>query len=255
MEKSLYNSLIQYLTTLQFSEKLSQSRKLFIQKHSTRYFIQNNKLYYKNSRNNPKPLRVIQEDEKDIVLYNLHSDPTAGHFGIEGTTQKIAELYFWPKMQQDIRDYVKACDACQRRGGKRPTEPLHPLKVGQPFDRVGIDLVGPLPITKNGNRYIAVAIEYLTKWPEARAIKRADAKSVADFIYEDIICRHGCPKELLSDQGTHFVNKIVQNICDNFSIKRPLSSPYHPQTNGLVERFNRTLCESLAKIAFENEEE
>ena len=117
----------------------------------------------------------------------------------------------------------------------KPTEELHSIKVGKPFDWVGIDLVGPLPITTRGNRYIAVAVEYLTKYPEARAIKTADAKSVADFIYEDIICRHGYPIELLSDQGTHFVNKLIQGISKWFNIKRSLSSPYHPQTNGLVE--------------------
>ena len=98
------------------------------------------------------------------------------------------------------------------------------------------------------------AIDYLTKWTEARALEKASAEEVAQFIFEDIICRHGCPKIILSDRGTHFVNKVVDNLCENFKIKHQLSSPYHPQTNGLVERFNRTLTETLAKLSEETDQ-
>src|SRR5688572_8830932 len=82
-------------------------------------------------------------------------------------------------------------------------------------------------------------------------MKDAIAENVAKFIYEGIICRHGCPKVIISDRGTHFKNKIIGELCKKFEIKHRLSSPYHPQTNGLVERFNRTLCEALAKVSNE----
>src|ERR1044071_682002 len=91
-------------------------------------------------------------------------------------------------------------------------------------------------------------MDYLTKWPEAKAMKNATAKDTVDFIYQEIICRHGCPKIILTDQGMHFKNKLMEELCKKFEIKHKLSSPYHPQTNGLVERFNKTLCESLAKV-------
>ena len=155
-------------------------------------------------------------------------------------------------MYDDVRRYVQICDECQRRGKNKRTEPLHPIKVGQPFDRVGMDIVGPLPMTERGNKYIVVATDYLTKWPEARALPNAKASSVVPFFYEDIICRHGCPKELLTDRGTHFVNEILDSLCNKMGIKHKLMTAYHPQTNGLVERFNRTLCETLAKFANEN---
>ena len=83
-------------------------------------------------------------------------------------------------------------------------------------------------------------------------MKKATAENVVEFIYKKIICRHGCPNIILSDRGTHFRNKLVENLCEKFRIKHKLSSPYHPQTNGLVERFNRTLCETLAKITKED---
>ena len=108
--------------------------------------------------------------------------------------------------------------------------------------------MGPLPITAKGNRYIIVATDYFTKWPEAEAVSEATGSRVAEFIYQVIICRHGCPKQLLSDRGTHFNNEVVNGLLKQFEIRHLLSTPYYPQTNGLVERFNRTLCESLAKL-------
>src|SRR4051812_17910252 len=151
-------------------------------------------------------------------------------------------------MYKDIERYLKTCDSCQRRGNKGGTGYLNPIKVGQPFERIGIDFVGPLERTKKGNRYILVMTDYLTKWPEAEAMKEATADNVIQFIYEKVICKHGCPKIILSDRGAHFRNKLVDGLCKKFKIKHKLSSPYHPETNGLVERFNRTLCESLAKV-------
>src|SRR6266487_3568283 len=96
--------------------------------------------------------------------------------------------------------------------------PLHSIKIGQPFDRIGIDLVGLLPETKQGNKYIIIATEYLTKWPEAKAIPSKHAEIIALFIYEEIICRHECPREILFDQGTEFCNQIVNSMYNLFNV-------------------------------------
>src|SRR5256885_4766471 len=95
-------------------------------------------------------------------------------------------------------------------------------------------------------------MNYLIKWPEAQAVSEATAETASQFIYEQIICQHGCPQIILSDRGTHFNNKMMKGLMEKFKINHLLSTPYHPQTNGLVERFNRTLCESLAKLSFKN---
>src|SRR5687767_10116256 len=179
----------------------------------------------------------------------MHTHPTGGHFGIETTYEKIKSLFYWKGMLGDITQYVKCCDKCQRRGKSGGKGLLYPISVENTFDRIGIDFVGPLPKTGKGNKYIIVAIDYLTKWTEAKALKEATAEKTVEFIYKEIICRYGCPKVILTDRGTHFKNKMVQDLCEKFEIKHKLSSPYHPQTNGLVERMNRTLCETLAKIA------
>ena len=225
-------------------------------KRKSRYFIVLNDQLYKKNKDNPnRPIKVVKESEVEDILYHSHSDPLAGHFSLDETYRRIKIRYYWPQMFDDVRKYVKTCDECQRRGKNQRIEPLHPIKVGQPFDRLGMDIVGPLPMTNRGNKYIVVATEYLTKWPEACALPDAKASSVVSFFYEDIICRHGCPKEVLTDRGTHFVNEMLDSLCDKFGVKHKLSTAYHPQTNGLVERFNRTLCEALAKFANENKDD
>src|SRR4051794_2334196 len=122
----------------------------------------------------------------------VHNHKIGDHFGIDATYNKIAERYYWRKMYEDIREYVKFCDNCQRRGQKEKKSYLNPIEVGEPFERIGIDFVRPLEKTRRGNKYILVVTDYLTKWPKAKAIKDAMATNVVKFIYKVIICRQEC---------------------------------------------------------------
>ena len=210
-----------------------------------KYVIRNNLLYRKEEN---KLLKVIRKYEFEGLMYIAHDHELSGHFGIDATYERVKEKYYWKGMRRDIEIYVKSCDSCQRRGKPIGKHELNVIKVKEPFYQIGIDVVGPLPITERNNRYIVTAMDYFTKWPEARALETADAKEIARFIYEDIICRHGCPKKILSDRGSHFNNKLVELLMEEFQIKHNFSTPYHPKTNGLIERFNKTLCESLAKL-------
>ena len=110
-------------------------------------------------------------------------------------------------MYEDIRGYVQTYDACQRRENLKANNILHLIEPKASFQRIGIDIVGLLTITKKGNRYIVTAMDYFTKWPIAKAIKEVTAKTVSKFIYKKIICKHGCPQVLQSDQRIHFVNR------------------------------------------------
>src|SRR5205085_9822478 len=92
---------------------------------------------------------------------------TARHLGIDAMYYKIADLYYWDQIYKDIKNYIQACEVYQKRAKTKRKEPLHLIQVGQAFERIGIDLVGPLTITKQNNRYIIVANDYLTRWPEA----------------------------------------------------------------------------------------
>ncbi len=94
-------------------------------------------------------------------------------------------------------------------------------------------------------------MDYFSRWPEARPLKAANADTVVTFLYEEIICRFGAPRTLQSNRGIHFVNELIQRLTKRFKIKYSLSLPYHPQSNRLVERFNKTLCKGIAKLAKE----
>lgn len=102
----------------------------------------------------------------------------------------------------------------------------------------------------NDFRYVVVAVCYFSKWCEARPLKDKTAESVAKFIYDEIICRHGCPSIQISDQGREFVNKLSEELFKMTGTQQRVTSPYHPQANGLVERLNRTLKTSLLKVYF-----
>ncbi len=128
---------------------------------------------------------------------------------MERIFQQVQERYYWSKIYEDIRGYVQTCNACQRRGNPKANNILHPIELKVLFQRIGIDIIGLLTITKKGNRYIVTAMDYFTKWLIAKAIKEATAKTVSKFIYKKIICEHECSQVLQSDRGTHFVNKVI----------------------------------------------
>jgi hypothetical protein len=250
MDSQQYYRLKNYLQTNKFPNDFNQTQQKLLQTQSKFFEVKNNILYKKDRRKKTRNqlLQVIQKHEIEPILYLFHNHPTGAHLGVDKVFEKIRNKYFWPQMFENVKEYIRSCDRCQRRGKYRIPGPLHPIPVGEPFSKIGIDIVGPLPITEKGNKYIIVATDYFTKWPEAEAISEATGKRVAEFIYQIIICRHGCPKQILSDRGTHFRNEIVDSLLQKFEVQHLLSTPYHPQTNGLTERFNRTLCESLAKL-------
>src|SRR6266498_3118840 len=221
-----------------------------IEKYHDKYKIKEEKL---NKIKSNKELKVLKRNEIEPILSLSHEHLLSGHFGLKATLTKLKERYYWPKIKNDVKSYIQTCDQCQRHEKTIDENELHSIKVKEPFYQWGIDIVKPLTETSRRNKYIVVAIDYFTKYPETRALTNANAKSVVNFIYEDIICRHKCLRKILSDRGSHFNNQVIEKLLERFKIKHNLSTPYHPKTNGLVERFNKTLCESLAKLNEERE--
>ena len=132
--------------------------------------------------------------------------------------------------------------------------PLRPIMSARAFAKWGIDFVGPIKPPAKGSeaQYIIMAtIDYLTKWVEAKAMPKNDAHTTAKFLFEDIFTRYGLPLEIVSDQGVHFVNEVIEFLLAEFMIIHKRSAPYHPQANGLAESTNKTLCTALTKIVGE----
>ena len=134
-----------------------------------------------------------------------------------------------------------------RKGGRKTFKPpLAPIPVGGPFHRVAVDIL-QLPFTTQGNCYVVVFMDYLTKWPEAFAIPDQKAERIAKMFVENIVCQHRIPEELLSDRETNFLSTLIQEVWKLLGVKKINTSGYHPQTDGLVENFNSTLISMIAK--------
>jgi len=204
------------------------------------------KLFKKNKHGLNR--QVVRSGNVEALLYLYHEDPVAGHLGARKIYKKLTRNYYWPKMFLEVQKYVQTCDKCQRFQGKPPTL-TGTIEPTGPWERVGVDFVGPLPETKRGNKYIIVAMDYLTRWPEARATTAATALEASKFIYEDIICRHGIVDVIHTDQGTHFVNEMMEALEKKFYFKHHKVTAYRPQANGLVEGFNKTLKQMLRKLS------
>lgn len=191
---------------------------------------------------------VIPSALRYEVLMQGHDNVTAGHLGVHKTYDKLRKRYYWYGMYRDVEHWCKSCvDCAMRKDPKhKPKAPLLPLPVEGAFDRVAVDCLGPFPASHAGNRYIIVFTDYLTRWPEAFAVKTTEAHVVARLLIDEIIARHGVPRALLSDRGKNFLSSIVMETCRLLDITKVNTTAYHPQTDGLVERFNGTLAQSLS---------
>ena len=191
---------------------------------------------------------VIPASLRHEILVACHDDPTAGHLGIFKTYEKVRSRYYWNGMYKDIEHWCKSCIDCAMKKiprGKHKA-PLLPIPVDGAFDRVAMDILGPFPVSHDGNRYIIVFSDYYTRWPEAFALPSVEAPRLAELIVNEIVARHGAPRTLLSDRGPNFLASIVKEVSKIMNIRRTHTTAYHPQTDGLVERFNGTLAEGLS---------
>ena len=183
-----------------------------------------------------------------VLLEALHSSIRGGHFGTSKTLAKVRERFYWVGQRKDVAAWCSGCLSCASR--KPPPAKLRaPLQLDpavRPLQRVAMDIMGPLPETSRGNKYILVIADYFTKWSEAYPIPNMEAITVAKCVVNEFICRFGVPEQLHSDQGRNFESKVIKNICDLLQIRKTRTSPYHPQSDGLVERFNRTLLNLLS---------
>ena len=151
MNLDRYYTIYKFLDTDEIPEDYTDRQKEQLVNQARYFEIRHNLLYKKNRKDSDKLLRVIKWTEVEPILYMMHKHPTARHLGTDAMYYKIAERYYWDQMYRDIKEYVKTCEECQKRQKGRRKEPLHPIQVGRAFERIGIDLVGPLPITQQNN--------------------------------------------------------------------------------------------------------
>ena len=170
-----------------------------------------------------------------------------GHFLKKTTKDRLRERYTWPKMAEAINSHIDRCHSCIRHDHKPELHhQAHAIRVKSVGDTISIDLIGPILESKRGNKYICTITEFVTKNAFARPMKNKTAESVAEVLWH-YISIYGPPRTMLSDQGSEFVNHVVRQLTLMCGINHRVTSPYHPNTNGLVERFNQTLIRALKK--------
>lgn len=184
------------------------------------------------------------------VLREIHNGSSGAHFGVNKTLDKVRERFYWVNCCEDVRSWCRKCNTCATTKGPRTRSrgELKKYNVGLPFERIAIDVAGPFPETHKGNKYILVAMDYFSKWPEAFAIPNQEVTTVAKILVDNVFSRFGVPLELHSDQGRNFESKVFQKMCALMGIKKTRTTPLHPQSDGMVERFNRTLEQHLSKV-------
>ncbi|GJS81978.1 reverse transcriptase domain-containing protein [Tanacetum coccineum] len=186
--------------------------------------------------------RCVFGQEALEILKACHEGPTGGHHSANITARKVFDAgFFWPTIYKDAYELIKSCDACQRQGkiSQRDEMPQNAIQVCEIFDVWGIDFMGPFPSSR-GNKYILVAVDYLSKWVEAKALPTNDARVVVKFL-KSLFSRFGAPRAIISDRGTHFCNDKFAKVMSKYGVTHRLSTPYHPQTSGQVEITNRGL--------------
>ena len=125
---------------------------------------------------------------------------------------------------------------------------METIQVNYPFEKISWDLMGPLPVTNSGNKYILMITDLFTKWVEAFPLKETSSVTLARVMVDEVICRFGVPNSIHSDQGANFCSEVINAMCKMLNIECTQTSAYHPQGNGQVERFNRTIEAMLSKV-------
>ncbi|KAM0735324.1 Transposon Ty3-I Gag-Pol polyprotein [Formica fusca] len=191
--------------------------------------------------------RDYSEEDKARILYEYHDAPLGGHQGIERTINRIRMKHNWSRLTKYVENYIAKCEFCQKNKLKRKSKaPLVITDIAsRPFEKCALDIVGPLTVTNNENKYVLTFQDNLTKFSKAVPLPNQEAATVAKEFVVKIIFEHGIPDKVLTDQGTNFLSDMFKNMCKLLKIEKIQTTAYHPESNGALERSHRTLAEYL----------
>lgn len=239
-----------YLDILESTE-LSDAEKA----STTKYFSIQDDLLYRIEKDGA-PTLVVPEVHQRAVLEACHDSPLAGHLGFDRTWSTVKKRFFWHRMRKQVKQYVASCHICQcRKAPNRRKQGLTmPLPIAEDvFDTVGIDLITKLP-RSNGYNTILVCTDNLSKYVVTVPLRDEKADSIIHAFFNHVVAKHGCPRVVISDRGSNLIGESSRDFFRYFGIIRQLTTPYHPQSNGQTERFNRTLAASLTAHVFKHQE-
>ena len=200
---------------------------------------------------------VAPKEIRDVIFTHLHEQRYAAHLGRDRTISAVKRRFYWPGMNDDIAQWCKECQLCSRckPGPGKGKSALEQFKVFRPMSVVGIDILGPLNQSYSNNQFILVVGCYFTKWKEAFAIPNHTSAIVADKLVQEVFLRFGFPAQIHSDQGKEFESQLFKEICSLLGVEKTRTCAYRPQSDGLIERFNRTLISMLSMFVDQNQQD
>jgi ribonuclease HI len=218
-------------------------------KHRSRDFALIEGQLYKKGVSQPM-LKCVTETEGIQIMHEVHSGICGSHSGPRALAAKvIRQGFYWPAIICDANRVTRSCEACQKFSpcSGSPSQFTKLIAHTWPLQRWGLDIVGPLPTTQGNLKFTFVAVEYFTKWIEARAVSTITSKTAQKFFWQNIVCRFGVPSELTVDNGKQFDSQDFRDFCFSIGTKLAFASVYHPQSNGVVERANGKIFTAIKK--------
>ena len=201
---------------------------------------------------------VVPRIYRPEILNLAHETPMSGHLGVNKTYHKILNHFYWPGLKSDVSQHCKSCHTCQMVGKPNQTIPkahLQPIPAfDEPFSRIIIDCVGPLPKTKSGCQYLLTIMCASTRYPEAIPLRNIKTKTIVKALVK-FFSFVGLPRSVQSDQGSNFMSGIFQQVMYELGIKQYKSSAYHPESQGALERFHQTLKNMIRSYCFDTEKD
>ena len=197
-----------------------------------------------------RPLLLVPKGMRRRLIEEGHCSPEAGHGGIDRTAERVMMAFWWPNLRFDCQTFVKECEICQTARSTKPAPAnLIPLPITtRPNERIHLDLFGELKTSHAGNKYILVITDSFTKYTEICAIPSKSAEQVAKAFFERWLIRHAAPEVLVTDCGREFCNKVVDEVCKLWGTEKRRTTPWHPQTNSLAERYNQSIINYMKSV-------
>ena len=214
-----------------------------------RFIVQHPYVVFRGFPPRDRPRWFVPQRLRRALVAAYHRGAQGAHLGVSKMSQQLANHFYWPGMVMTVRSCVRACERCQRtKAAPQVVKASRLLNRATMWSTVAFDFFGPLPRTQRGNMYILVGIDHFSRWPEAVPTRVATSRVVQDFLHGRVIAQHGTPRELLTDHGTHFASRVIAGLCKRYGIRRLMSTPYTPQSNGIVERFMGYLKNALVAL-------
>ena len=238
--------IVTCLKTGSLPEENNLSRRVVLEQ--SKYTLVDEILYRLDDTRKDRLRICVPSKLRENLMQEAHAGKFSGHFSPKGVYSMLARRYWWNGMYRDVHSFCKSClDCASYQGSGRKVKPeLMPIPVGGPFYRVGVDIM-ELPQTVNGNKYVISFVDYFTKWVESFPSDNQASETIVKLLVDHVICRHGVSEALISDRGANLLSTLMAEVDEVMGMRKINTTAYHPQADGLVENFNRTLQAMIAK--------